>query len=61
MTAVGSVRVALPEDAPVLGDVHVACWREAYAHVFSPAFLAALDVDDRRQQWARRLAGHGPS
>ncbi len=57
---VGLVRVAVPADAPALGDVHVACWREAYAHLFSPAFLAALDVDERRQQWARRLAGPGP-
>ena len=58
--ALGSVRVAVPADAPALGDVHVACWREAYAHLFSPAFLAALDVDDRREQWARRLADRGP-
>ena len=57
---VGSVRVAVPADAPALGDVHVACWREAYAHVFSPAFLAALDVNERRKQWARLLAGPGP-
>ena len=43
----GLVRVAEPADSPALGDVHVACWREAHAHLFSPAFLAALDVDDR--------------
>lgn len=57
---VGAVRVAVPDDARALGEVHVACWREAYAHLLSPAFLAALDVDERREQWARRLAGYGP-
>lgn len=60
MMGTGSVRVAVPADASVLGEVHVACWREAYAHLFSPEFLGALDVDDRREQWARRLASHGP-
>lgn len=57
---VGLVRGAVPEDAPALGDVHVACWREAYVHLFSPAFLAALDVHQRRHRWARRLAGPDP-
>lgn len=52
----GVVRAAVPEDASALGDLHVNCWREAYAHVLSPAFLAALDVQQRRQQWVRRLA-----
>lgn len=60
MVGVGEVRPAVPEDAPALGDIHVACWREAYAELFSPAFLAVLDVDQRRQQWARRLATPGP-
>ncbi len=60
VTGVGSVRVAGPEDAPALGDVHVACWREAYVHLFSPAFLAALDVHQRRRHWAQRLAAPGP-
>ena len=54
------MRVAVPADAPALGEVHVACWREAYAHLFSSAFLAALDVDQRREQWERRLSNPGP-
>jgi GNAT superfamily N-acetyltransferase len=57
---VGVVRVAVPEDAPALGDVHVACWREAYVHLFSATFLADLDVQQRREQWARRLSTPGP-
>ncbi len=60
MVGVGEVRLAVPEDAWALGNIHVACWREAYAHLFSPAFLAALDVDQRRRQWAERLAAPGP-
>lgn len=57
---IGSVRVAGPEDAPALGDVHVTCWREAYTHLLSPVFLSALDVQQRRLQWARRLAAPNP-
>lgn len=60
VAGIGEVRPAVLEDAPALGDVHVACWREAYAQLFSPAFLATLDVDQHRQQWARRLATPGP-
>lgn len=56
----GVVRAAVPEDASALGQLHVSCWREAYAHVLSPAFLAALDLQQRRQQWVRRLATPGP-
>lgn len=58
---VGEVRLAVPEDAWALGDIHVVCWREAYAHLFSPDFLAALDVNRHRKQWAGRLAAPGPN
>ncbi|WP_354005586.1 GNAT family N-acetyltransferase [Rhodococcus antarcticus] len=60
VTGVGSIRAAVPHDAPALGDVHVACWREAYVHLLSPAFLAAQDVHQRRRHWAQRLAAPGP-
>jgi GNAT superfamily N-acetyltransferase len=59
VTTAAVVRSAVPEDASALGDLRVNCWREAYAHVLSPAFLAALDVQQRRQQWVRRLATPG--
>lgn len=29
VVGVGEVRLAVPEDARALGDLHVACWREA--------------------------------
>lgn len=60
VTGAGAVRSAVPADAEAIAEVHVACWREAYAHVLSPAFLAALDVDARCLQWARRLANPDP-
>lgn len=60
VTNAAVVRATVPEDASALGELHVTCWREAYADVLSPAFLAALDVDQRRQQWARRLATPSP-
>ncbi len=56
VTDAGVVRAAVLEDASALGELHVSCWREAYAHVLSPAFLAALDVHQRGRQWVRRLA-----
>ena len=49
------LRPARPGDAAGLGACHVACWREAYAHLLSPAFLAALDVEDHTQRWQRGL------
>jgi GNAT superfamily N-acetyltransferase len=34
----------------------VACWREAYAHLLSPAFLDAMDVAARQAMWERAFA-----
>lgn len=49
------VRVARPADAAALAAVHVQCWRETYAHVLSPGFLAAQDVSQRERMWARAV------
>ncbi len=56
------VRPALPEDAPAIGAVHAAAWRETY-----PGLLAAETIDAyadparRAAFWAGALAqpGHG--
>jgi len=61
MTATLEVRPAVPEDAGGVAACHVACWREAYAHLLSPGFLAAMDVAERTALWQGRLestSGH---
>jgi ribosomal protein S18 acetylase RimI-like enzyme len=35
--------------------VNVASWRETYAHILSPGFLAALDVDAVAERYARGI------
>ncbi|MGW3559634.1 N-acetyltransferase family protein [Streptomyces sp. NPDC000963] len=48
------IRIAGPDDAEALGDVHAAGWEAAYAPFFSPEF-AALGVSDRRTRWHARI------
>jgi GNAT superfamily N-acetyltransferase len=40
-----TVRPAVPDDADTIVDIRNTSWREAYAHLLSPEFLANL-VDD---------------
>jgi ribosomal protein S18 acetylase RimI-like enzyme len=49
------VRRSAPGDAAGIAAVHVRSWRETYAHLLSPAFLAGIDVDARTQMWQRAL------
>lgn len=51
------VRPARPDDAGAIAACHVASWREAYAHLLSPGFLAAMDVVERTVLWRGRLEG----
>jgi GNAT superfamily N-acetyltransferase len=50
------VRSAVPDDVGAVAACHVACWREAYAHLLSAGYLAALDPADFRRRWAGSLA-----
>ncbi|MFE1805889.1 GNAT family N-acetyltransferase [Streptomyces sp. NPDC059533] len=50
------IRLAVPEDGDVLGEIHAAAWEAAYAPFFAPEF-AAEAVRDRRGRWHARLAG----
>lgn len=50
-----AVRTAVPKDAEAIAACHVACWREAYGHLLSPEFLAALDPAERVRRWATTL------
>ena len=49
------VRAAVPEDAEAIAAIHVRAWQEAYAHVFPPERLAALDEAARARQWREGL------
>lgn len=40
-----SVRPAVPDDAEKIVDIRNTGWREAYAHLLSPEFLAGLTAD----------------
>jgi len=51
---VGAIRFrgAIPSDAPALGYLHVASWREAYAGILPDEMLASLSVESRAAMWA---------
>lgn len=48
-------RAATPDDAPALGALHVASWRESYAGILPDAMLADLSADARAEMWAAVL------
>ena len=45
------VRPARPEDAAAVARIRVDSWRDTYAHVLSPEFLAALDPVAGAEGW----------
>jgi GNAT superfamily N-acetyltransferase len=49
-----SVRAAVPDDAERIVDIRNTGWREAYAHLLSPEFLANLTND--AESWREGLA-----
>lgn len=54
------VRPATPRDAGAVAAIHIAAWRRAYAHVFSPEALASIPPGDRERMWRGLIAGAGP-
>jgi ribosomal protein S18 acetylase RimI-like enzyme len=50
-----STRDAVANDATAIAHVHVETWRAAYAHVFSPEYLAGLDAAPRARFWRETL------
>jgi ribosomal protein S18 acetylase RimI-like enzyme len=51
-----SIRQAVVGDAAQIASIHCASWRDAYADVLDPTFLAGPVEDDRRCLWSARLA-----
>jgi hypothetical protein len=41
-SAIGTIRIAAPEDAPGIANMHVASWRETYAGMVPDAMLSSL-------------------
>lgn len=61
MDALG-FRAAQPGDAAMLGALHVASWREAYADLLPAAVLDGLSAEARTEMWRAVLgdpASHG--
>lgn len=50
---VAQIRIATPADAPALGKMHVASWRETYAGILPDKMLSALSVESRAAAWAK--------
>lgn len=46
-----TLRRAVPADAPAIGAVHVAAWRETYSGLLPDQMLAELSVDQRSAMW----------
>ncbi|MFP5397748.1 MAG: N-acetyltransferase family protein [Gammaproteobacteria bacterium] len=53
-------RLAIPEDARAIAEVHVRSWQAAYATILDPAFLAGLSAQRRALGWQAAL-GAGES
>jgi ribosomal protein S18 acetylase RimI-like enzyme len=51
----GLVRAARPADAREIATVHVATWQHAYAGLLPDDLLAGLDVNQRAENWHRRI------
>lgn len=55
MTDKIAIRQALVTDAAQIAAIHCASWRDAYANVLDPTFLAGPIEDDRRSLWLDRM------
>jgi ribosomal protein S18 acetylase RimI-like enzyme len=53
---VTTIRVAVPNDAREIAEVHVASWRWAYRSQLQDDYLDRLSVEEREAQWASGLA-----
>ena len=50
-----SIRLAEVGDAPIVADLHVRSWQEAYRQILPAEFLDSLDVAQRTDFWRRSL------
>ena len=52
---VAQIRLATPTDAPALGLMHVASWRETYSGLLPDKMLSSLTAQARAAAWAKIL------
>ena len=50
-----TIRAATVDDAAAIAATHVLAWREAYAHLLSPAFFDSTLVSGRADRWREQL------
>lgn len=49
------IRPAIADDAATIAALHAASWRDAFAHILAPAYLAGPIDQDRLAVWTERL------
>lgn len=54
-----NIRLAVPEDADRIAQVHIASWRETYHDIIPTRYLEHLSHDKREQGWRKSLT-EGP-
>jgi ribosomal protein S18 acetylase RimI-like enzyme len=47
------IRIATPDDAQALGQMHVTSWRETYAGLLPDEMISSLSVEARVAAWAK--------
>ncbi|WP_197274233.1 GNAT family N-acetyltransferase [Novosphingobium sp. AAP93] len=55
------IRPAVPADAITIAAIHCESWRDAYAGLLDPAYLAGPVEADRRAVWADRFSNPSPT
>ncbi|GAB5349874.1 N-acetyltransferase family protein [Alteriqipengyuania sp. 357] len=55
-----TLRDATAHDAQAIAALHTANWREAYAEILDPGYLAGPVEEDRRAVWHERLTAPSP-
>lgn len=55
-----SIRLAIPEDASAIAEVHIAAWRAAYKGHMPDDFLNSLTLEQKASVWRRALQEPSP-
>lgn len=56
MSALFSIRRALPHEASAVARVHIASWQTTYAGLLPEEYLRSLSFEAREKQWQRALS-----
>jgi L-amino acid N-acyltransferase YncA len=54
-----TIRIAKPEDAHALAEVHTLSWQSTYRGIVSDDYLDYLDIDKKAEWWAQALTKGG--